>query len=280
VRKTKRKHLHAQSVFEAEAPATFSGIGKTDLSALKNDDAPVEHKLVNKSVTLTNGQTFEFATISSSWSAEVMAQMNKLSAEQKSQMQQHTQNLAQAAQAEAVQPTVAAGQLPDSMKQPLASAMLVARASGMTQDDQSQAMVTGGAILDIEGQMSTLMNNVSGRAQYGTEIKAEVSELQDMVNNWPDDGSTQKFSYQDMAINGDGSATMNSHNNVTLSKSDAQNLLSRLSSQAQSADSMTTAESFKMQVLVQQDQQAVSVLSQILFITNQSMNDIIKNIKD
>jgi hypothetical protein len=127
--------------------------------------------------------------------------------------------------------------------------------------------------------MRNMIGNVEERSQYGTELKAEVNDLQDLINNWPDDGSTQQFSYQDMTFNSDGSATMSAHNNVTLTKSDAENLLSQLQSQVDSATTMTTAESFKMQMWVQQDQQAVNVMSNILKITHDELSEIIRNCK-
>jgi hypothetical protein len=277
--RTKRTQLHTRSTYEAQGPATFAGIGKTDLSVLKGDGAQaVHHRLVNRSFTFSNGQTIQHETLSDSWSAEVDQHTARLSPEQQARLMQHVRALAQAAQAEAAQPSGGLGILPDAMKGPLGSAVLVAKAAGMT-GQSSESLVTGTAILCIEGQINGLIGNVEQRAQCGTELKAEVIDLQDMLNNWPTDGRMQKFSYQDMTVNEDGSATMTAHNNVTLTKSDAQNLLSQLQSEVDSAGSMTQTETFKMQMLVEQDQQAVNVISNILKISNDEMSAIIKNIK-
>jgi hypothetical protein len=276
--RVRRKHLHVKSTYEAQGPATFAGIGKTDLSALKGSNAPaVGHKLVNKSFTFANGQTIQFQGLATDWSAEIEQQRAQLSPEQGTQLNQNVQTLAQAAQAEAAKPSAATGAVPDSMKAPLGRAILVGQGAGMTQDGSTN-MVCGSSILYIEGQINGLIGNIEERAQYGTELKAEVTDLEDLINNWRDDGTTQQFSYQDMTVNEDGSATMTAHNNVTLSKSDAQNLLSQLQSEVDSATSMTQTESFKMQMWVQQDQQAVNVLSNILKMSHDDMSQIIANI--
>ncbi len=273
VARKQRRELHAQSQFE-NAPATFAGIGKADLSALKGNASGVPEKaVVTASFTLPNRQTISYPTLSDGLRDKLETLHGQLSPQQRATMTAHAEALGAAIDASG-KPVDGAKLAPPVAAALGRGAQFVQQAAAFTAVPASQ-MITGDTIRLAESKLRDLMLTVAERQQFANEAKATALELQDMLKDWPDDGSTQPFSYRTMSTGDDGKVSYTEHNNVALTKEEATALADQMKLQGDTAASSTTMEMFEIEQLTHKLQQSTEVLSTILKMTHETASTMI-----
>jgi hypothetical protein len=98
-----------------------------------------------------------------------------------------------------------------------------------------------------------------------------------MLANWPE-GSSQSFTWHEASTDADGNVGLTEKTD-TLSKEEATSLLQQLQSSATGLDSMGTADQYKLQVAVQDYQQAMTTLSNVMKNYDDDLKSIINNLR-
>jgi len=275
----RRRELHATSGFDSER-ATFAGIGRQDLSALKSGAGETAASVATAEFALPSGRTVSFSTVSSGWSDELAAFRAKLSDGEMAVLTRHAEALATAAlEATPEEAAKASEELPERVVAALQdSAELTAQGAAINAYPATQ-MVTGESLLIVEQQLRDVLQNIAAREEFGTEAKATVLDLQEMLDDWPDDGSEQLFSYRELKVDDEGNYSIDEHKNVSLTKEEAEALLEKMQQQAEAAGSMTTMETFQIEQLTQKYRQASEILSAIVDLTHKELSAIIGNVR-
>lgn len=270
----RRRELHTENAFE-KAPPTYAGIGRRDLSGVNGGDKAggSEKLIVMASYTLPNRQTIEYPTVSDALRARLDEGRAQLSAQQRATLAQHVEALSSAIDASGS--ATAGGTLSPGVASALGSGASFLQQAAAFRAVPASQMITGDTIRLAEEKLRDLMLTAAERQQFGNEAKAVALELEEMLANWPDDGSTQVFSYRTMATDPDGKPTYTEHNNVELTKEEATALMKQMRLQGDTAASLTTMETFQIQQLTQKLQQSTEVLSTILKMTHEELSTII-----
>jgi len=278
-----RTELHTQSTFNAEGPATFAGIGRPDLSAIKQGSDKPRAARAPAPLTYRMADGTELTLPQLSLQDQAASEKLLSSAgDGREKLERAATELGEAAynETQSYPPDVAITEASAGLQQSADNAYEVYMTStGQQQRDQAsnQALLMG-----MWGPQTALQNffhKVVGRDALSGEVRSDVAELKDMLADWPDDGSTQTFSYHEVIENPDGTVTVVEHNNVQLTKAEAEALLERMQGQVETLGSIATRDQFKLQYMVQRNQQAINTLSNILKNQDETRKGIIGNVK-
>jgi hypothetical protein len=143
--------------------------------------------------------------------------------------------------------------------------------------DNNSLIVT--SVWGVEKSLYNFLGDASARDKAGSEIRTAITELEEMLADWPDDGSTQLFSYNEIVVGADGSVSMIEHKNVPLTKEQAQELLSELNTRLDSLSVFTNRDEMMLQMMVHKYQQVTNAISNILKNTDETRRGIISNVK-
>ena len=137
-------------------------------------------------------------------------------------------------------------------------------------DDQSTVSdIMAFGMSTVEGNTQGIANQVKAALEVKKDIRETATELNDMVANWPEDGSKQSFTYNEY----DSETGTVTNKTVELSKEEATALAKDMEDQVQTWNGITDTLQFDLQNAYQAQQQMMSVLSEIM----KSMHDTMKN---
>jgi len=130
----------------------------------------------------------------------------------------------------------------------------------------------------MENKTASIAVDLNSKIQAKNNIRTEATELGDMISNWPDDGSTQNFQWNTYSVDQNGNVTVQSHSGE-LTKDQAIQLHEDLQGQLDTMDDITQMQQFDLQQKYQDQQQAMTTLSQILSSMHDTMKNTINNTK-
>ncbi|OGQ91059.1 MAG: hypothetical protein A2289_05175 [Deltaproteobacteria bacterium RIFOXYA12_FULL_58_15] len=279
----RRQELHQSSQFDRNGPATVMGIGKTDLSALGNgttqslSDKP---RFINH--TFTNGQRIDIPRLTERQQVVVDEAFARLAPSSREKLQKILMDLGKAAWDEdeakpnGIEVNSVSTDLQDATNMTYEQWMM---SEGNDQRDGASETLIFEGVWGVEKNLHNFFFEVAEREQFGNETRAYVNELEAMLADWPDDGSTETFSYREITIGEDGKATIVDHKDEQLTKEEAQKLLDRLEPQAEAIASVVNQDIYKLQYMVERYQQLTSTLSNILKNQDDTRKGIINNIR-
>jgi len=119
------------------------------------------------------------------------------------------------------------------------------------------------AVSGMEDVLKGFAERTQNNANITKETRTSVTELNDMLKDWPDDGSTQTFSWNEVAFDEKGNPSIKEHTNEPLTKEDAQSLAKQLDTQLTNSQDMGELAKFDLQKTYQDYTQAVSTLANI-----------------
>jgi hypothetical protein len=278
-----RVELHRSSEYQAER-ATFAGIGKQDLSAVvRGDDNRVQVSREPEPIVhrLRTGERIEIwrMTREQAENAEaVLAAAGK---------GRDTLEAAALHTGATYWNDVAA--LPPDAELTEGSQALIASANQTyevwmtsTGQDQRDAQAEGMLLAGMWGAEQSLhlyFQETVTREAKANDVRAQLRELQTMLEGWPDDGSTELFSWTEVRQTEDGSLETIEHVNEPLTKEGAVQLASQLEGQEQTLSGIVNKDMMKLQYMMHKNQQAMETLSNILKAQNDTRNGIIGNVK-
>lgn len=151
--------------------------------------------------------------------------------------------------------------------------------SSMDQNKFNNAMtdaMTNG-MAGVEGDLNATMHRFAAKAKMGQTVDEDVAELQDMLSSWPE-GSSQFFTWHESVKDKDGNITL-VEKSGTLTKEQAEDLLTKMKADASGLESMTAIEQQMLQVQVQDYQQAMTTLSNVMKSYDDNLKGILQNVK-
>jgi hypothetical protein len=280
----RRKDLHKTSQFERQRPEAFAGIGHPDLTAVKSGAATAPARVERKSIVyaLPGGEELQIPQLSDVERAKAEAALAKLSPEGRARVVQSAEELGAATwdevenQSEGLKVGSFSAGYSDA-----ANAAYEVYAATTGEDDRNK--VTEDLLFvgmsGVESNLVEFYNDVKGRADLGNEAKADAAELEAMLADWPAGKDTQLFSWREIIANPDGSVKVVEHKNEALTKEQAQELLGKLKAQSDTMDTITSQDTFKLQMKVQKYQEAMTSLSNIIKSQDDTRKAIIANAK-
>ncbi len=280
----RRAELHARSTFQRRGPETFSGIGKADLSALKGgDEAPVRPRPRAQTLrhTFASGQTVEVPGMAAERRAAVEALLEAMPPAMRAQVEASLAGLGEAASAMVL---AGDGAAVGAAASALASSADASYEMWLVGPGEQGAEARSGAVMDaavwgVEQYLHEFMGKAVSREGAASEVRAGISELEGMLTDWPDDGSTQLFSYREVVINQDGTVSYIDHQNVALTKEQAEELLGKLKGQLDSLSVFINRDQMQLQMLVHKYQQVTTTASNIMKNVDETRKGIISNLK-
>jgi hypothetical protein len=145
-------------------------------------------------------------------------------------------------------------------------------------DAQAEAMLFAG-MWGAEQNLHLYFHGTVERETMSNDVRAQLRELESMLEGWPDDGSTELFSWTEVRQNEDGSLETIEHVNEPLTKQDALELASRLQDQEAMLSGIVGKDMMKLQYMMNKNQQAIETLSNILKAQDETRKGIIGNVK-
>ncbi|MCK5690639.1 hypothetical protein KAI87_15270, partial [Myxococcota bacterium] len=267
--KQKPKDLHAASTFE-KAPKSFSGIGQPDLSAIAGTQSttlvPALSEIPrSEHISLKGGKVIELPRLSEKQEHDSQALLSSAGDQNRLRLEEASLKFGQAL---LTSPDDIPGDLvttTGALQVPVDETYEVyMTTTGIDErsDATSEVMLMG--LSGIENGLSDFYKEIVGKENTATEVEAEAQELAAMLEDWPDDGTTETFTYHETTINDDGTLGVIEHKDVELSKAEATALLSKLNGQVDGISALTQRDFYELQNLVQKFQQAMNIMSNIL----------------
>lgn len=280
----RRKDLHTRSSFDGVGPQTFSGIGRPDLSALKQgaETAGVSAPSEPKFVTLADGRQLEIPRLSAAERERIESIYAKLSPEGAATLKASAMALGQAvwgsveAESTGLKVEAASASLDQAAQQTYETYLLT---TGETQANAASEGVLFVGMNGVEQDLYGFVTKMQDRQNAATECRTDVNELEAMLADWPAGEGTQLFSYREVVMNADGTTSLIEHKNVPLTKEQAIELLKKLKQQQDTVGSMSAQDSYQLQIKTEHYQQAMNTLSNILKAQEDTRKGIIGNIR-
>jgi len=282
----RRIHLFTHSRIEGERQA-FSGIGKQDLSALSSSSGQ-------------SGQKEAYATEEQEEVLSIVGrdgtriELPRLSAERRARIQEILQGLDESKRTELLKVLTAFGKVVNehvahNTGEPAPNS-LVARHAAFVSDEtifldenQKRTDAQEDTILlgmhGVEQDLVNFFNSLRDKQAVASEVRTDIAELQNLIAEWPDDGSTEIFDYTEIKFNEDRSFSVVDNENAELTKEQAIALLNRLEADEQSLTSMDVLSMQMLQMMVHKYQQALSTASNMIKIMDETHKGIITNVK-
>lgn len=233
------------------------------------------------SVTLADGKRVDLPQGNSEQVATLARHYEGLGADGRQAFEQVSASFA-AALGEEVKsnPTAVTGQVSSSFTATTTGAVqgFVAVGGATTESEAYEAIMVG-SITYLESDLADFANEVKARTDLGREARTDISELRDAITDWPEDGSTQSFSWTEVKFTQDGGYETVAHRDEPLTKQQATTLMEKLDMQRASISEMTEMMRFDMQQKYERYQQALTVLSNILKEQHNTMMHTINNTK-
>ncbi|MEL6340934.1 MAG: hypothetical protein AAFP04_01045 [Myxococcota bacterium] len=152
--------------------------------------------------------------------------------------------------------------------------------SGHTQRDAATREFMYASLYTFEQDVAEFSLMVQTNTNQARETRTEITELREMLSEWPDEpkDATEEFTYTKVTFNDDGSITTEQ---VTehLKKGDAENLLTELEAQKESLSELTELQTFDLQQMAQNLDQARQLVSEILQNQHSTRQAMINNMK-
>ncbi|MBI5510249.1 MAG: hypothetical protein HY903_15945 [Deltaproteobacteria bacterium] len=279
----RRKDVHGRSSFERN-PATFAGIGKADLSALKAGATTPAASPTAAPITyqLQDGTVLEIPQLSADDRAKVEAILAKLTPDKRARLQASSDELGDAVWDE----------VEESAGVPGVTGASAGLKNAADKNYETYVVTTGGKINDganedllvlglsgVENTLFGFFGQIQAKANQSNEMRADIAELEGMLADWPAGKDKQVFSWREVVINPDGTTKVIEHKNEELTKDQAAALLSKLKGQQDALQTISTQDGFKLQMMTEKYQQAMNVLSNILKAQDDTRKGIIGNVK-
>lgn len=280
----KRVDLHTNSSFQATGPQTFADIGKNDLSAITNgDDNAVRPRDAKPPVyTFRGGLKLELPRLSHEERAKAEGYLASVPADQRPALEATAIQLGMKALAEmenvapGVELTEGSEALQSSAGQTYDQWMVGA---GQDQRDQAAEASLFLGMYGAEVGLENFFKEVIGKEALADDVRGSIRELEAMLEGWPDDGSTEIFSYTEVKKKPDGSLEIIEHKNVEMTKTEAKALLQQMKGTEGMLSGIATRDHHQLQYMVQKNQQAMNTLSNILKNQDETRKGIIQNAK-
>ncbi len=284
----KRVELFTNSQVEG-ARATFSGIGKQDLSALSktSTDQNATHERAEEEpimVKFPDGTRQELPRISSDQRAQLQAFWATLDPEKRQELQTAAVELGAMAYDRVLDRRDEKGAalttdkaMMDAGSQPSWEAYF---ATGY-QEEQAKAEQSGiiAGLWGVEQNLYGFFDKMRANQNLASSVRTDAADVTEALATWPDDGSTELFSYTDLTINDDSSVSTTAYTDVELTKEEAKALLKRLELNIESLSTVTTMEGMELQRMTNKYQQASETISNILKLTYETQKNILQNVK-
>ncbi len=282
---SRRQELHRSSSFARTGPATFAGIGRPDLSALRDGADAVlarQGKERPRSIahTYSNGQTVQIPCLTRSEVGRAEQAFGRLGA-RRPEGEEVALRLGAALWQEAEDnpagipvEAVSAG-LESAVDDSYALWMLT---EGKDQRDGASEEILFAGMWGVEKNLHGFFNACVERENVSNEMRSVVAELKDMLAEWPE-GESEILSWREIESRPDGSTEIVEHNNVALTRDQAAALLDRLEPMAEQMSSIVNQDQFKLQYMVEQYQQLSTTLSNILKNQDDTRKNIIGHLK-
>jgi hypothetical protein len=133
------------------------------------------------------------------------------------------------------------------------------------------------AMAGIEAEVADHATMVQERTGLAGETRTDITELRDMLSNWPE-GTSQTFTWREVKVDGAGNVTVEEKTAV-LTKAEAEALVKNLELQLESIRGQTEIDKFDLQHKYEMMQQAVNTLSNIMKQQHDTEKAIINNVK-
>lgn len=130
----------------------------------------------------------------------------------------------------------------------------------------------------MENETEEMAEDLNTKIEAKNDLRTESTELSEMISDWPDDGSTQSYTWNSYEVDDDGNVYVQT-NTKELTKEEAEALQEDLEGQLETLDDYTQLQQLELQDAYQDQQQAMSTLSQILSSMHDTMKNTINNTK-
>ncbi len=278
----RRVALHERSAFDSKK-------GQHDLSALdptkkKAQDAVVAEILSKKprsmDVRLPAGTVLQVPLLSEADHAAIQRVFSRVSPERQAQLDAQARCFAQALFAEAY--AFPQGN-PSGFSAPLktqAGLTMEEFMTGSGADDHAEAMegCMYMGMYGIERELYDFADGLRDKQLVAEDVRTDLGVLKEMLADWPDDGSTQSFTYNEVTVNDDGTFTV-TEKTVELNKAEAQGLADKLGLQLESMSTITNMDAFNLERMVNHYQQAMTTLSNIIKQQDEALRGVAQNVK-
>lgn len=118
------------------------------------------------------------------------------------------------------------------------------------------------ALAGMESKLKDFAKGVEANTQIGKELRTTVTEIQDMLTNWPEGTETQEFSWQEVSYDDAGNPTVTDHT-ADMTKEQFEALRDKLDMQLSNCQDMGELKKFDLQQIYQDYTQAVQTLGNI-----------------
>ncbi len=278
----RRLDPHAQSGFEASP-------GRHDLSALNPEkqkvaaaqrEAAAADQPTSRELRFPDGTLVTIPGLSQATHLEIAKTLARVSPERRAAVEAAAVNVAKVLYLEV-------GKTPDAASRPVTAAVSGAYrqnqeaytlGAGAEDHNANQRGAYTTAIWAVERELHGYFEEAQERISQTQDARTDYAELVGMLADWPDDGSTQPFTYRDVVIHDDGTTTV-TEKTVELTKERALALATQLQAQIDNMSEFSAGDSFRLQKMAQDYQQCLTILTNILKQQDESLRGIAGNVR-
>lgn len=134
------------------------------------------------------------------------------------------------------------------------------------------------ALSGMETKLASFAKGVEANTMIGKELRTTITEIQDIVTNWPEGTKTQEFTWQEVSYDDKGNPTVTTHTKE-MTKEEFEALRDKLDMQLTSCQDMGELKKFDLQQLYQDYTQAVQTLGNIQKQIHDDAKAILNNLR-
>lgn len=280
----RRLVLHSQSVLEAR-PATFANLGRPDLSlaAAKGGDRERQAKQpsnAEESVQILgpDGSVVTLPAADSSVRVRLERIRGQTPEPHRSALERGLVRLGDAVFTDVAVHRGALAEpsatVVDEGGRTFQSYMFANGAMSREETRENAAILGVGA---VERSLYGFFDKLRQEQQLEQEVRTDIAELEAALAGWQ--GATEVFNYHEVVRQPDGTATLVEHRDVSLTKEQAQALLSQLQGEETGLGQVQQRDFMMLQQMVNNYQQAMTVASNVLKQHAETHKTLIANVR-
>lgn len=131
----------------------------------------------------------------------------------------------------------------------------------------------------VEDKVRDFAADLQGKLNMKKEARTELTEVRDMVANWPEGVETQSITWTEFKYDSETGEIKTITHNEELTKEQAVALQDRMEAQLETLSDITQQQQFELQQKYQDQQEAMQTLSEILRSMHDTMKNTIANVK-
>jgi hypothetical protein len=150
--------------------------------------------------------------------------------------------------------------------------------AGQQQRDAAVQGMLFMSMVGVEQDLADFAKMAKGKIELAGEMRTDITELQDMITDWPEGTETQHFEWTEVTYDDDGKMIV-TQKEADLTKEEAGEVRDKLEGLLASHKDINQMDQFELQQMTEDYQRAMNTLTAMLKNMHDTMKAIIQNTK-